>query len=285
VDKRILALIALTVLVSGCTSLIETENSPEGIEPDPGKGLEMTGLNTTDDELRAGQGDRQGQRAEITMVLSNHHEKEIDPEIELTNTGALEADDGSADENCNKNELDPVREETVDQMRCSWGIRAPSQSALGAFESKQEYVSVVITYDSQVTNREPLTFQFMNRDDIESSDTVTRKFSNNEVTLTIEADNPAAMDRRYNQFEIEMRNSGSGSVQSDEYDFEYNPESIFTHDGELLCPDNGRKRNTEDDEFTDDCSFNVASESQRNVFVSADYKYQRQQTIPINIVR
>lgn len=283
-DKRVLALIAAAVIVSGCTSLIETNDSPEGIEPDPGKGLEMTQLSVADNQLRAGDG-TQGQRTEIQLVLSNHHEIDIDPEIELANTGYLEVEEDSTDEACNKDELDAVREETVDQMRCTWGVYAPSQSRLGQFDQKDEFVSVIVSYDSQVTNREPLTFSFMDRDDIESSDQVTRKFSNNEVTLTIKADNPAALDRRYNQFELDVRNSGPGSVESDKYDFSYNPKSIFEDGDELICPDEGRKRNTEDDEFSEECAFNVGSESQRNVFVAASYKYQKQQTLPIRIVR
>lgn len=284
-DKRALALIAAAVIVSGCTSLIETNDSPEGIEPDPGKGLEITQLSVADDRLRAGDG-TQGQRTEIQLVLSNHHEIDIDPQIELANTGYLEVEEDSTDEACNKESLDAVREETVDQIRCTWGIYAPTQSRLGQFDQKDEFVSVIVSYDSQVTNREPLTFSFMDRNDIESSTQVTRKFSNNEVTLTIKADNPAALDRRYNQFELDVRNSGPGSVESDEYDFDYTPRSIFEDDnGDLICPAEGRKRNTEADEFSDECAFNVDSESQRNVFVSASYKYQKQQTLPITIVR
>ena len=208
-------LIAAAVLVSGCTSLIETDSSPEGIEPDPGKGLEMTQVSVADNQLRAGQDGREGQRTEIQLVLSNHHEIDINPTIELANTGSLEVEEESTDEACNKDTLDAVREETVDQIRCTWGINAPSTSRLGAFDEKQQFVSVIVSYDSQVTNREPLTFTFKDRDDIESSDQVTRKFSNNEVTLTIRADNPAALNRNYNQFELEVRNSGPGSVESE----------------------------------------------------------------------
>ncbi len=283
-DKTLIALMAAAVIVSGCTSLLETKDSPEGIEPDPGKGLEITQLSVKDDRLRAGDG-TQGQRTEIQLVLSNHHEIDIDPKIELANTGFLDVEQGSTDEACNKQKLDAVREETVDQIRCTWGVYAPNRSRLGQFDNKKEFVSVIVSYDSQVTNREPLTFSFKNRNDIESSTQITRKFSNNEVTLTITADNPAALDRRYNQFEIDVRNSGPGSVESDTYDFSYNPRSIFEDDGDLICPDEGRKRNTEDDEFSDECAFSVGSESQRNVFVGASYKYQKQQTLPITIVR
>ncbi len=285
-DKRILALIAAAVIVSGCTSLIETNDSPEGIEPDPGKGLELTEVSVADNQLRAGDGNL-GQRTEIQLVLSNHHEIDVDPQIELANTGYLEnVSDTTTDEACNKENLNAVREETVDQMRCTWEVYAPNRSRLGQFDQKQEYVSVIVSYDSQVTNREPLTFSFMDRDDIESSDQVTRKFSNNEVTLTITADNPAALDSSFNQFELDIRNSGPGSVESEKYDFSYTPRSIFEDDdGDLICPSDGRRRNTEDDEFSDECAFNVDSESQRNVFVAASYKYQKQQTLPITIVR
>lgn len=270
---------AISVAVSGCTSLFQTDSSPEGIEPDPGKGLEITSISVADETLRAGEDDK-GQRTEITLTLSNHHDMEIDPEIQLSNTGQLILqNDNPSESQCNKEVLDPVTEETVDQMKCTWGVYAPSQSVLGAFDEKQESATVVVKYDSQITNPEPLRFQFKPRDEITDSNPVERKFSNNEVQMTIRTDNPSAMEPDNNQFEIALSSKGSGDVISEGYDpISYQPSSIF-HE----CPDDGEGRI--ESQFTSTCSFDVESPSERNVFVSAEYKYQKQQTLPITIVR
>lgn len=281
-DKGIIVLIALTVAVSGCTDLIETDSSPEGIEPDPGQGLEISELSVADNTLRAGENDNVGQRTELRLELSNHHDTEIKPQIELSNTGRLLDGEGDKDftPSCNKESLDPVTEETVDQMECTWGISAPDQDALGAFDQKDESVTVIINYDSQIINQEPLQFQFRPRDEITDSNPVERKFSNNEVVMTIRTDNPSAMDSTHNRFEIAFDNSGDGNIDTEEgyYNIDYTPSSIFQD-----CPGDGVPRI--ESEFTATCSFNVDSESQRNVFVSASYKYQKQQTLPITIVR
>lgn len=278
-DKRIIAIMALAVAVSGCTDLIQTESSPEGIEPDPGKGLEITSLSVADETLRAGE-DAQGQRTEITMTLSNHHDKEIDPEIGISNTGQLIMEDTDPSEaQCNKEVLDPVTEETVDQMQCTWGVYAPSQSSLGAFDEKPESATITVKYDSQITNHEPLQFQFLPQQEIADSNPVERKFSNNEVQMTIRTDNPSAMAPENNTFQLALSPAGSGDVISEGYDpINYQPSSIF-HE----CPDHGEGRI--ESEFTATCSFSVSSQAQRNVFVSAEYKYQKQQTLPITIVR
>lgn len=273
-DKRILILIACTVLVSGCTDLIDTNSSPDGIEPDPGKGLEITSLDVADDTLRAGQGN-EGQRTEIRLQLSNHHDMEIEPSFEIANEGQLDVSDGQ----CNQGSLAPVREETVDQMECTWGVVAPDQDTVGAFDEKHEEVSLIINYDSQISNQEPLQVQFQDRGEIAGSDRIERKFSNNEVVMTIRTDNPSPINSNYNQFEMDFANMGGGDVTSSGYGISYTPESIFSES----CPTEGEGRI--ESEYSASCSFDVDSAATRNIFISAEYKYQKQQNLPITIVR
>jgi hypothetical protein len=283
VDNKLIPLIALVIIVSGCTDLIQTDSSPEGVEPDPGAGLEITKLSAEDTTLRAGQG-QLGQRTEITLQLTNHHSKDIDPEISLANTGLLRADDGDTgpdafDIQCNQDSLAAVQEEIVDQMECTWAVNAPNQSVMGPFGEQSSSMSVVIDYESQIANQEPLTVRFLPRNEIADSNPVERKFSNNEVQMTIRTDNPSAREPEHNRFEISLANAGSGHVGESGYDISYQPDIMVDE-----CPgDNAKGRIGS--EFTETCSFDVSSSATRNIFLSAEYKYQKQQNLPITLVQ
>lgn len=276
-DKKIIALIATVIFASGCADLVQTDSSPEGVEPDPGAGLEVTELSVADETLRVGDGQR-GQRTEVTLQLTNHHSVEVDPEIELDNLGQLKAE--GKEQPCNQESLAAVQEEIVDQMECTWAIEAPSRSTMGSFDEKPLSFSVIVTYDSQIQNQEALQVRFKNRDQITDSNPVERKFSNNEVQMTIRTDNPSPLDSTRNRLEIALSNNGPGRVvNNQEYDISYQPNIV----GEDCPTDDVSGRIGS--EFTDTCSFDVSSPATRNLFVSAGYKYQKQQNLGVTLVR
>lgn len=274
-DRSLIALLAAVILVSGCTDFIQTDSSPEGVEPEPGAGLEVTELSISDETLRAGDGNL-GQRAEVTLELTNHHSKAIEPDISVENAGQLKFVDRSNP--CNQDTLAAVQEEIVDQMECTWTVQAPDRSTMGPFDEKPVSFSLVIGYDSQITNQEPLKVQFLDRSEITNSDPVERKFSNNEVQMTIRTDNPSPMSSSRNRFEIQLANAGSGDVKSS-YDLSYQPDIM----GDQCPRDDAEGRIGS--EFSETCSFSVSSAATRNIFVSAAYKYEKQQNVAITLVR
>lgn len=270
-----MALLAVVILASGCTDLVQTDSSPEGVEPDPGAGLEITELSISDETLRAGD-ENPGQRAEVTLELTNHHSIPVDPQISVENSGQLEV--MGRNDPCNQGSLSAVQEDIVDQMECTWTVQAPNQDTMGPFDEKPVSFSLVIQYDSQITNQEPLKVQFLDKTEITNSDPVEKKFSNNEVRMTIRTDNPSPMSPSRNRFEINLANAGSGDVKSP-YDLSYRPDIM----GENCPRDNAEGRIGS--EFSETCSFSVSSPATRNIFVSAAYKYEKQQNVAITLVR
>lgn len=278
-DKLLIFLFASVIVISGCADVLQTNSAPEGAKPDPGKGLEITSLSVADNSIRAGEGGK-GQRTEVQLILSNHHSTSIDPEIRLANTGQLITQgDNPSEAQCSQESLAAVKNEVVDQMRCTWGIYAPSQEVLGDFDQKSASLSVIMEYDSQITNQDPLRVNFKPADRIESSSDVERKFSNSEVQMTLRANNPAAINSASDSFEISLSNGGNGGVISSGYDISYDPNIMADS-----CPRDdavGRIGS----QYTEKCSFDVSSSATRRLLVSAEYKYQKQQNLPITIVR
>ncbi len=281
--KYVLA-IAIVVAVSGCAdSEISNSSTTEKTTPVPQKGLKVASLSITDNTLTP------EQEAIVNLQLKNYHTESIEVEdITLFNTGLLEREYDSSDgwkKRCKPDELrvaEPGKdgsEPRIPTMECSWRIKAPSEKGLGAFESKTESISVQIAYSSEIENRDPFKITFKPLSDIQSTKTVSKEFSNSEVSVSMEAESPLSFQGGNMDFRVEE--IGEGYVNGS-YSFGYTPESIFDTGS---CPEEDKTVVGNDVQLSCPLGLENEQEATRNVFFSTSYKYVKTSTLDVEVVK
>ncbi len=282
-ETRYIVIVALTVAVSGCADSEipnSNSNSQGQTTPVPQNGLQVSSLSVTDDTLQP------NQEAIVNLELENYHTEEVTIEnINVLNTGLLEKEYSSEEwqDNCRPNSLENARpgqdgsEPIIPEMECSWRISAPSEKEMGAFESRLESLSVQISYNSSIENRDELDLPFRPLSDIKSTETVTREFSNSEVSVSMETESPLSFQGGTMDFHVE--GIGKGRVDG-KYRFGYTPESVFVME---TCPEEDEPVVGNDVEFT--CSLEYDQEATRNIFFSTSYKYVKTPTLDVEVVK
>lgn len=274
-EVKIVVFLALAVVISGCA-----DNSDEvsDLGASSGKGLEIVNLGVADDTLTP------GQQTTLTLTLKNYHTQEIElEEVSVFNDGQMIlGDDGTkASEDkiadCDPEELQKAQQGIAPEMICTWTLKAPSKEELGAFSSKPMPVNVKIAYDSSIINSEPLKLQFRSISDIDSTEPVTKTFSNGEVEVSMEVEKPASFSGKTMYYKV--HNTGPGTVEGG-YTFDYNPKSVFED-----CTENHQEKTPVIDSTVEfSCQVQQDTESIRNLFTSVSYKYVKTPTVDIEVV-
>lgn len=267
-ENKVIILIALTVAVAGCTDLPTSNNTDNSNNPQQqeGQGLEVVELRTTDNTLRP------GQSAKAVLRLKNYHTEEVSIiNNTLINTGLVTVTGKS----CSPSEIQQAEQGLTPEMRCEWDLTVPEDVEMST-ESKAQSMTLYLKYDSSLTLVRPLELEFKEFDDINSTATITRSFSNGEVEGSLSVENPATLQGRTADFTIQE--VGDGRVTSP-YTFEYYPQQPQTFEG---CPDQDEPVVGNQLEFS--CMVQADSATTRNLYFSAYYKYAKEPTLNINIV-
>lgn len=294
-DKtKVVLFLSLTVLASGCISnniLGNGDNNQNGgmeSAPAQGKGLEVNSFTITDNELTP------NQQAVVKLSLQNYHTMDIDIEkLNLYNMADLEVvEKPTCDQSipASSNGLNPVRD-------CVWTIAAPDEDALSNFQSKSYNPRLMLRYNSRLTNiKQPMKISFMPGIDIESTKTVSKTFSNGEMTATLTTDSPIPNEGSAN-LEVELSPPGETHVLSDEYEVRIIPGSIIGGTSGEPCSDNAAGGGLSGEEYVVEAeptvgkkvsfSCQISSEAdrqvERNVIVSTFYKYQQSPALNIEV--
>lgn len=266
-ENKLIVLIALTVAVAGCTDLPTGNNGNSG-EQDraEGQGLEVVELRTTDNTLQP------GQSAKAVLRLKNYHTEEVSIiNNTLINTGLVQVSGKS----CSPSEIQPAEQGLRPEMRCEWDITVPKDVDMST-ERKAQSMTLYLKYDSSLTLVRPLELDFKEYDDVNSTSTVTRSFSNGEVKGSMSVESPATLQGRTVDFTV--KEVGEGRVTSP-YSFEYFPQQPQVFNG---CPDQDEPVVGNQIEFS--CTVQTDSASTKNLYFSAYYKYAKEPTLNINIV-
>ena len=261
---EIKAVIFLTavVLASGCA-----ENNPNGtVTPDEsisGNGLEITDFKVADKTLTP------GQETSVILDLQNYHTKDINiTDISLYNLGLLEAESMG----CTPEEIDKANEEIKPQMQCKWRLTAPTEEEMGGFEQRPLSFNLHLEYESYLTNTDPLELEFKPLEDVNSTEEVSRTFSNGEVKGSMTVESPATFQGREIQFEVTELDPGR-TVSN--FTFEYSPD-IFKG-----CPE--RDQTVIGDSLEFSCTVQDSQEAKRFLSFSTRYKYVKEPTVDVTL--
>lgn len=284
-EAKILVLITVVVIVSGCTALNgEDNNEAEFEEPESiGQGLEIVSLEPSDPRIFP------GQRAVVILRMRNHHISEINiDEMVLYNLGPLELVDSgqSWQDRCTPSEIPAAEHDQSPLIECEWRISAPEN--MEDFESKTISPRLQLRYDSVLSNKQhPLEVQFKHYTDISDPSQVERAYSNEEVRMDAEIENPAAVDGT--RIGLSFDNVGSGRVvplSEDEeaktfYEVEVSPESVFSD-----CSPSFEVRSAVGPEIEESCGVHAPGGEAvaRNLIFATSYKYQQSQSVDIEVV-
>lgn len=265
-------------MASGC--LDEFDLEPEEGEddyqtPDPEKGLEVTTFESTDTSLNIGdEGEEEGQRAEIDLVLTNYHTHSVEIEdLHIANTGFLEV----SEPDCGSLRIERAFADQAPQTQCNWEIHAPTEDEVGQHGLVgTEEITLYFEYDATFTNFDPINIDFEQPDQITNVNEIQRSFENEEVQLLVETMDTAPVGET-EDIDIMVRElDGAGRIIGD-VEFEYEPESVF--------------ENCEDDlgqevpgEVQQTCQIQDDIINTRPLYISAHYKYEQSQNLPIELV-
>lgn len=259
-------ILGLILITSGCIEGLENTNTED--EQLPNKGLEIDEFMITDDNLRP------GQNAVIRASFSNYH-REIDiNEVKIFNEGVhLEINKQSCTPSIEN--LEGARDGVIPSMECRWTVVAPDESALEGFRERNEPVKLRVSYNASVSNQRPLTVDFQDITDIENTETVSRSFSNDEISTTMTTESPVVQGSG-NSIEIDVSGTGPGRVEGG-YSFEYTPEELFDD-----CPDEGHPITGSD--WREVCNLSSDSTGVLNLYFSTHYKYIKEPNLDITLV-
>jgi len=268
-------LIALTVIVAGCTDIDLQPDEPtdDWDTPDPEKGVEITSLEASDTNLRI-EDREEGQRAEITLLVSNYHTEAINLEdFEIYNTGLLEVQNEEPD--CTTERLERASSEEAPQAECTWTINAPSSDEVDDVDDRPEQVTVSFNYEASFTNQEAVYIEFEEQDEIDNVQDVRESFTNSEIEMIIDTYDTVRTGAP-DDFELTVREgSAPGRVVSD-YSFNYDPENLFDN-----CEETGEPEI--ESEYNFECNIENDNPVRQGLSVTADYKYEQTETLPITI--
>lgn len=274
-DKKVLAALAVIVVVSGCTD-IQGSNGQSSTGS-----VTVSHFSINDDSLRP------GQEASISLIIENMDPNAEIEQLEILNSGDLEVESGDWTQRCSSSSLpDPV-EDQPGVMECSWPVTAPSESQLGSLSSKTYSPQLMLRYSSEFSNSEsPIKVESMQSRDIQNPQQVQRSFSNGEVSTQFSFENPAPVS-----VETPMDVSISASTQhvvSESYGFTLDAASTVescsgepAQNGRISLqvePDpNGNAR------FS--CTLSPGGETTRNLVFATSYKYQQSPSFTVEVVQ
>lgn len=282
-DEKILA-VALIILASGC--VLPEDEEEFSSTPAQGKGLEITRFAATDNHLTP------GQQAVVTLTLKNYHVEQIElNQVDIYNTGELEVLEDST--GCTQSIIRASSEGVNPEVKCTWTIEAPPSTELGDFETITYSPRLRLRYDSQMTNsKDPLQFSFKPGVEINSTQTVSKSYSNGEVQMTVEAESPVPIEGNGN-IEISLSPTDVDNLISDPsqgYQIRIRPREIIEQcNGEQVIRSGNivlfNMPYEVDKSATASCQISSPSDTQtqRNVIISTSYKYQRSPNLDIEV--
>ena len=235
----------------------------------PNQGLVIDDFSVTDNQLRP------EQQAVVRADFTNYHEEINVQNVTLEPGTRLSLNrQGCSPE---PEELEGARNGITPTMSCTWTVEAPEGGA-GAYEGGvTESLQLRAEYEASMENQEPLRLDFRPATDIESTSIVSQSSSNGEVSLSLTADNPVAMNAGTG-LEIVADNDGHGRLV-DGFSFDFEPESLFDD-----CESGRTEEGLQDDRVNFVCTLSSGNEGVENVFVSTDYKYVKSPVLDITIV-
>jgi hypothetical protein len=231
-----------------------------------GEGFVTETLSISDTELRPDQ----ETIVELEVVNYNTGDSQLKSEdIEIFNSGQLEVKEKS----CTPSEIGSAREGLSPKMRCTWNLKAPGEEFVKGFDSKPLSFNLRYNFSNSLESEEPLTVE-VNSDPAESTETVTKEFSNNDISVKLETVSPVPSDGS-RSFDIEIEKTGSGNLKSD-YSLDYSPENLFENCPTKSEPINGKTNLA--------CRIESDTEGSRKAFISTSYKYERILSKSIEVV-
>lgn len=266
-ETKILLLIGLIAITSGCLEGINNGNS--NVEELPNKGLVIEDFTVTDQELRP------EQQAVVRADFKNYHEEINVQNIELQPGTRLEVDSQGC--NPNPSELEGAQNGIAPTMSCTWTVKAPERNAGSYPGPVTESLQLRAEYMASMENQEPMRLEFTSATEIESTSIVSQSSSNGEISLSLTADNPIAMNAGTG-LEIVADNNGPGRLPEG-FSFDFEPESLFDD-----CESGRTEEGLQGDRVNFVCTLSSSNQGVRNVFVSTDYKYIKSPVLDITIV-
>lgn len=287
---RYLALIALVVVASGCTQL------PGGSSGGSSQGeVRITSFSAPDQDLRP------GQRSSIRAVVESTADIQIE-NLTIYGLGDLRYT-GSDIEDWRSNCAGDLSSagDRPGVLECRWDIRAPPESSLGAVPSKTYRPKMLLRYTRNFSNSDqPIKVHFRSQDEIKDIKDYRRKFSNGEVSMTADLENPVPVGR---SIAVSFELSGAEDVLSDKYVVRPRPVSVFescsgVDAGSIERLDASRDIQEQVEEarefsflvrtgFNDRaefrCVISSGQEVTRNLLISTSYKYQRSPSITVEV--
>lgn len=280
-DAKIIGLLALTVVVSGCSQLPGSEGGGETEEPQQlaGKGLEVTEFRVSDKTLSP------GQTINLYMTLKNYHRQEIELDnIMLYNLGLLE----NSSKSCTPEEIGVAKKDIAPVMECSWRITAPEEGLVGGFSQRKASITANVAYDSVIQNYRPMKVKFLPLDEINQTSKKTMSFSNGEVGVNMEVETPVPLGQN-KTVDFSISKEGSGVIDGN-YTFDYTPSSVFIEEGDypgendFECPSKDAPVLKSSLDFSCSISAEGVQEVERNLFFTVRYKYVQAPSTTVTIV-
>ncbi|MFO7794144.1 MAG: hypothetical protein R6V35_04180 [Candidatus Nanohaloarchaea archaeon] len=267
-ETKILLLIGIIVITSGCLDQINNGNNNN--QELPNRGLVIEDFTVTDQELRP------EQQAVVRADFKNYHE-EIDVQnIELQPGTRLDV----SSEGCSPepSELEGAGNGIAPTMSCTWTVEAPQEGDADVYQGGvSESLQLRAEYEASMENQEPMKLDFSPATDIESTSIVSQSSSNGEISLSLTADNPIAMNAGTG-LEVVADNDGPGRLPEG-FSFEFEPERLFDD-----CESGRTEEGLQNDRVNFVCTLSSSNQGVQNVFVSTDYKYIKSPVIDITIV-
>lgn len=271
-DSRVLVLI-LVVAASGCT--LPGDTPGETSSPSGQSSIEVVRFDVSDNTMRP------GQEVAVEAEIQNNAERPVEiDQVSLYNLGFIEvSEDKDWEERCTRQQLPASRQGVNPQMSCSWSIKA-SEGSLEGFRSKSVTFNMNLEYRSELTSgKNPLKIRFKPQDSIQNSHPVSKSYSNGEVQMILESENPSPNNGGF--LDVKLNSIGKGRLLSEEYDMSYSPESLF---GER-CVEENDKASHFNGEATFSCELAPTGEEvTRNLVVSTSYKYALSPSLDVEVV-
>lgn len=274
-NNKILVLVVTAILASGCTlpenSSNNNSNGDNGPDLAEDRGLQIESFRTSDETLRP------SQPAKVNLRLKNYHTRDIDiEEISIYNEGLLTVENREC--NPDPDSLGQASEGNYPEMECQWDIEAPPEEEYGSFDSKPASMNLRLRYDSSLTNEDPFKLEFKELDEINNTEDISKTFSNSEVSMNIETEEPVPLDSGRTLI-VKTEEIGQGRIVADtNYDFEFTPGNLFEDCDREDAPVVGKEL-----EFS--CEVTGSNqEGTRNLIFSTDYKYVKEPVLNIKLV-
>lgn len=274
-DKTKISIVLITALIaSGCampTNNPETENTDDGPDLAQDRGLRIMEFRSTDETLRP------SQPAILNLRLKNYHTNDIDIEnISIYNEGLLEVENQTCTPN--PSDLGSASAGTYPELECQWDMEAPPEDAYGSFDSKPASVNLRLVYDSSLTNQQPFKVDYKALEEINSTKSIQKTFSNSEVSMKVSTETPvpSSSSRVLN---VVTKEIGKGRIVADtNYSYSFVPNNLFEDCEREDAPVVGK-------EFEFSCTLEGAGQTgTRNLQFSTYYKYVKEPVLNIKLV-